>query len=965
MKRIFRKVVALALVLAMAFAYLPQGVVNVKAAEDVTVSDVTVSGTKTSGYSIGAKVTNNDSIAHKYIIFFSPATSSTTYTDKYSCETDYISAGTSVSILKTGLTMYQITESYDIGWDKEIESITARAEVVDFSSVNESVLSFSNVTVDESTFYYTLTGKVPNKFINFEYELETTNGAKATGKLSAAKSSGSIKYSDYFSNPGVVKKAKITAIEEIVIDFSSVDESALHFDTVYFDNGKFNYTIAGTSVGNNLISFDYQLETLSGYKATGTANAVNASGSVAKTTDGDQNGDKTIIKAKVTAINEIKKDFSSVKSDIIHFESVTFDGNNFNYTLGGSKAGFKMLGFDYELETLSGYKAVGEMNAQKVTGQISKTSDGKGDGDKTVIKAKITGFYYIAEVYPSGASFGKYVSGKLRYVSGDGYKIEISSSINLKAVTAEINANKNIPFSDESGKNKYEDTITLSEGVVSFHLKGVSFGAYEVKIPATLSGGTSDVIFDSVGISHDGNGNYYYFFDITNMHSTDSVKAATFTGTFQGKSSYSFSNAGIGPGESKRLIGDSFTFVTNDIPANGDLYTLSGLNLLQETVDPFTSVGGPKAVVTNVGNKATAWATVKFGKYSMTSETTKDDIVWRVVKEEADGYVLMADRALLNLNYTATWGKTDYATSAVNEYLNTTFIDDAFSTDEKNSIIVSNPTTAIIEGSKSGSSAATTECKVFIPALEELEGYGMVNSNGSKCPTRQIRNSDVLKSKTGAVYSRYFLRNKGYYDYDVAGVWGTGKVCATGWRTYTEAQVVPMLKVDKSAVSGQTPGTVFAIYGGEKTNEVKISSKTSLKKLAVKGDTVVKSNVNYIVTEAYDSEYELPDDTVGGTIGDNTVTVTSVKKGATSVTIPSTVTIDGQTFKVTGISKGAFKAAKSTLKTIKVSSKNLKSVNKNAFSGVKATTTIKTNSSNYSKVKKAVKSSKAKAKVKK
>jgi uncharacterized metal-binding protein len=93
--------------------------------------------------------------------------------------------------------------------------------------------------------------------------------------------------------------------------------------------------------------------------------------------------------------------------------------------------------------------------------------------------------------------------------------------------------------------------------------------------------------------------------------------------------------------------------------------------------------------------------------------------------------------------------------------------------------------------------------------------------------------------------------------------------------------------------------------------------------------------------------------------------LSGVKKGAKSITIPSTVTIAGETFKVTSIDGKAFKKAKKTLKSIKINADTLEYVDSDAFKGLGKSTTIKTNASNYSKVKKAVKSSKAKAKVKK
>ncbi len=582
--------------------------------------------------------------------------------------------------------------------------------------------------------------------------------------------------------------------------------------------------------------------------------------------------------------------------------------------------------------------------------------------------------YYVASVeadaYVMRISLGSYdngtVTGELIPKSDGTYDMVITSTKALNSV-AVIFGGSIHNFTDLGGVKSYTENLTFlpADGNFTASLHGATYGAYEEKGYYTNLHGAAPITFDELGYGSDGNGHYYYYFDLTNTDDTRTLSSVTVTGTFTGMSSVSLTDCGLGPGESGRF---KSALITSS-PSSMNEYSLVSPVLMSEEAPSLDGIQDPKVTTTNVGNKCVVWAKVKFGKYYISGSTAKEDIYWRVLKVEGNQAIIMADQAIVDLPYTSTWGNTKWEDSYARSYLNNEFLNDAFTASEQSSIANSTVSTAVVDGSKAEAGEPTTD-KVYILGLEELKDYKLLNGTGATVPARQIKMSKYVKDNLGsdATYASYFLRNPGYFQYDVVGVTANGKAVPTGWRAYAHATVVPVMKVAVSALFKDSPSdSTFAKIsdGDEAVDEASISAKINLRKLAVKGDKVVKSNISYTVTNAYDSEAELPEDVVGGAIGENTVTVTSVKKGATSVTIPSTVTIDGQTFKVTGISKGAFKAAKSTLKTIKVSSKNLKSVNKNAFSGVKATTTIKTNSSNYSKVKKAVKSSKTKAKVKK
>ena len=112
-----------------------------------------------------------------------------------------------------------------------------------------------------------------------------------------------------------------------------------------------------------------------------------------------------------------------------------------------------------------------------------------------------------------------------------------------------------------------------------------------------------------------------------------------------------------------------------------------------------------------------------------------------------------------------------------------------------------------------------------------------------------------------------------------------------------------------------------------------------------KGDTFKLSQVTYEVTNTKK----------------DTVAVCAADKKAKSVTIPSTVKIEGDTYKVTSIKANAFKKCKK-LKKINIKSANITSMNKKAFTGLDKGTAIKIKKSKFKKYSKMIKNRDVKVK---
>ena len=374
---------------------------------------------------------------------------------------------------------------------------------------------------------------------------------------------------------------------------------------------------------------------------------------------------------------------------------------------------------------------------------------------------------------------------------------------------------------------------------------------------------------------------------------------------------------------------------------------------------------------TTDATKYVAWSTVNFGHYYVNpgSDGT-DNIKWRVLKDEGETLLLMADKALVSVPYGTSMGDIDWENSRLRAYLNNEFYNAAFNDTEKSYIVGSTvDNSRILEGSKAASGNATTD-NVFVLSVSEMDNsdYGLFGSSTNAVPvhTRQIKATDYLiaensklktrdeKCCTFCEYYNYYLRTPGYYQYDVAGVYSTGLVNASGWRTYTKtAGAVPVIRVNKSAVANSYVNTVVREvptgYEIAKTNTV-LGKKTKLLSLdTVKiGDKQTYKGITYKVTKSSDKV--------------NTVSVQSVKKNAKKVTIPKTVTIDGTKYKVTSIKAKAFSNAKKTLKKITIKSTSITSISQKAFKGLKKGTTVKVASKKYNKYKKMINNKKIKVK---
>lgn len=242
---------------------------------------------------------------------------------------------------------------------------------------------------------------------------------------------------------------------------------------------------------------------------------------------------------------------------------------------------------------------------------------------------------------------------------------------------------------------------------------------------------------------------------------------------------------------------------------------------------------------------------------------------------------------------------------------------------------------------------------ITIPATVKINGYTFnvtaIASNAFKSCTKLTK--VTIGSKVTSIGTQAFYGCKNLKTITVS----TSSLKTVGKNALKGINAQAVISVPYAKLSAYK-----TLFGGKgQSSTVKISNP-----VPAKGKTVQSGALKYTVTKSASKN--------------GTVKVTApVKKTYTSITIPSTVKIEGYTFKVTAIAASAFKnntkLAKATLganlttigkeafygcrslKTITVKTKSLKSVGSNALKGINAKATIKVPSEKLTAYKKLLK----------
>ena len=110
--------------------------------------------------------------------------------------------------------------------------------------------------------------------------------------------------------------------------------------------------------------------------------------------------------------------------------------------------------------------------------------------------------------------------------------------------------------------------------------------------------------------------------------------------------------------------------------------------------------------------------TVTFGSYYQSSFTSKEPIEWLVLDRQGDNYLLFSKYILDGKRYNDVRNDSNWASCSLRDWLNSTFLDNAFSSDEQNKIL-----TTKVKNANNSNGIYYTNDNLFCLSLEEVNKY--------------------------------------------------------------------------------------------------------------------------------------------------------------------------------------------------------------------------------------------------
>ena len=149
--------------------------------------------------------------------------------------------------------------------------------------------------------------------------------------------------------------------------------------------------------------------------------------------------------------------------------------------------------------------------------------------------------------------------------------------------------------------------------------------------------------------------------------------------------------------------------------------------------------------------------TVKFGSFVSGADQEESSLEWVVLEKQDDRALLISKYGVDCLPYNDQWVKTTWADCSLRSWLNDSFLEEAFSSDERKSII----TQTVVNCDNGGNSGGEiTEDQVFILDIKELEKYFSSDEDRKIMPTEYAQNKGAfVDTKNQACW--YWVRNPG------------------------------------------------------------------------------------------------------------------------------------------------------------------------------------------------------------
>ena len=186
-----------------------------------------------------------------------------------------------------------------------------------------------------------------------------------------------------------------------------------------------------------------------------------------------------------------------------------------------------------------------------------------------------------------------------------------------------------------------------------------------------------------------------------------------------------------------------------------------------------------KLIEINVGD------TLTFGEYEQDNDTSngKEDIEWLVLAKEGNRLLLISDKALDCQQYNESWEDVTWETCSLRKWMNNTFLNEAFSTEEQKMIQSTNVSADENPEYDTDPGKATTD-QVFLLSINEVNKYFASDEERMCVPTAYAIANGAYTSdsytKGGAATCWWWLRSPGRSQSRAAGVGRGGGVLGIG-----------------------------------------------------------------------------------------------------------------------------------------------------------------------------------------
>ena len=216
--------------------------------------------------------------------------------------------------------------------------------------------------------------------------------------------------------------------------------------------------------------------------------------------------------------------------------------------------------------------------------------------------------------------------------------------------------------------------------------------------------------------------------------------------------------------------------------------------LMSSNVQEDVQLQLPEESSINVGDR------LFYGAYEQDNNRSngKENIEWTVLAIEENSALLVSTYALDAQQYNSTKSSITWENSSLRSWLNETFLEEAFSTEEKECIILSE-----IKNygnyHYNGANATETADRLFLLSIDEVENLLPSDKERECIPTQFCR------ARGAAVISgncEWWLRTKGGFSGGVAYVKNTGTIEYEGnYATHTDNAIRPAMWVELPGIS--------------------------------------------------------------------------------------------------------------------------------------------------------------------